>query len=263
MLLRAILFIPLGWLSWVVHATCLPPQSDQPYHQQPNWYVVDGDTLHFSPSKKLRLAMINAPELGRDGRPDQPYAQAAKSAAQAFLTSGSLTWRASNEAKDRYGRWLGSVLNQQGEWLGAHLVSQGLAYVISVGKNSAPECLWRLESQAQSNRLGLWNSDLGQTLDSTSIGPDQGGFMLLQGRVEKLAVAADHWYVDLSGAVTLKISQSRWRDLGGTEPDAWLGKQVRVRGWLSWRKLSRKQRQQGFKPARLTVQHPHMLTLVD
>ena len=245
------------------HASCLPPQSNHPLQQQTSWYVVDGDTLHFSKRKKLRLAMINAPELGRDGRPDQPYAQAATSAAQAFLGSGSLTWRAGNEAKDRYGRWLGSAFNQQGEWLGAYLVSHGLAYVISVGKNSAPECLWRLEAQAQRNRVGLWNSPLGQILDSNSMGPYAGGFMLLKGVVEKVAVARNHWYVDLQGDVTLKINQAMWRDLGGADPAAWLGRQVNVRGWLSWRKLSRKQRQQGFKPTRLTVQHPHMLTVLD
>lgn len=241
------------------YAACLPPTSDQAVRLQSNWYVVDGDTLHFSKRNKLRLAMINAPELGRDGRPDQPYAQAATSAAQAFLASGSLTWRAGHEAKDRYGRWLGSVFNQHGEWLGAHLVSQGLAYVISVGKNSAPECLWRLEAHAQRNRLGLWSSALGQALDSNSIRSYQGGFMLLKGTVEKVAVAQNHWYVDLQGSVTLKIDQSMWRDFGGTDPVEWLGRQVNVRGWVSWRKLSKQQRQKGFKPALLYVQHPHML----
>jgi endonuclease YncB( thermonuclease family) len=245
------------------YAECLPPASGSALQQEANWYVVDGDTLHFPNRKKLRLAMINAPELGRDGRPDQPYAQAAKLAAEVFLADGSLSWQAGKEAKDRYGRWLGSVFNQQGEWLGAHLVSQGLAYAISVGDNAAPECLWRLEAHARRQQLGLWDSALGHELYSHKIRPNQAGFMLLQGKVENIAEARGHWYVDLQGEVTLKINQAMWRDLGGVDPHAWLGQQVRVRGWLSWRKLSRKQRQKGFKPARMSLQHPHMLTVVN
>lgn len=258
--LRIFLF-SLWWLSFTASAACLPPDSKHSLRQEANWYLVDGDTLHFSSRKKLRLAMINAPELGRDGRPDQPFAKAATEAVHAFLGEGDLTWRPGNEAKDRYGRWLGSVLNDQGEWLAAHLVSQGLAYAISVGVNEAPPCLWRLEAQAKRLQLGLWASALGHYHSSQGIGSDESGFMLLRGTVDKIAAASGHWYVDLEGAVTLKIKRQQWQSHAGDEPTNWLGKEVRVRGWVSWRKLSKQQRQRGFKPAVLYVQHPHMLSV--
>ncbi|MCP4790795.1 MAG: hypothetical protein GY881_11240 [Gammaproteobacteria bacterium] len=36
-------------------------------------------------AKRLRLAQINTPELGRNDRPEQPMAVAAKQSVQAFL----------------------------------------------------------------------------------------------------------------------------------------------------------------------------------
>ncbi len=258
---RYFCFTILTSASCVAQAACLPPASSHQLQFASNWYLVDGDTLHLADRKKLRLAMINTPELGRDGRPDQPFAQAAKLAVQDFLAQGTLYWQPGKEDKDRYGRWLGSVFNVQYEWLAAHLVERGLAYVISVGDNVAPTCLWQLEAQARYQQLGLWSSDLGRYQHSQSIGPAQAGFMLLRGQVEKIARAGAYWYVDLSGTTTLKIEQQQWLRLGGDDPHNWLGQEVAVRGWVSWRELSKKQRQRGFKPARLLVQHPHMLSM--
>ena len=57
----------------------------------------------------------------------------------------------------------------------------------------------------------------------------------------------------------LRINKKLWADAGGQQPHAWLNKQVQVRGWLIWRKLSDSQLQREFKQGVLNLTHPHML----
>lgn len=40
--------------------------------------VLDGDTVRLGDGRSVRLIGINAPELGRKGRPSEPYAEAAR-----------------------------------------------------------------------------------------------------------------------------------------------------------------------------------------
>lgn len=47
--------------------------------------VLDGDTVRLSDGRSVRLIGINAPELGRKGRPSEPYAEAARQRLQALI----------------------------------------------------------------------------------------------------------------------------------------------------------------------------------
>ena len=47
--------------------------------------VIDGDTLRLQDGRSVRLIGINAPEIGRKGQSDEPYAVAARRRLQALV----------------------------------------------------------------------------------------------------------------------------------------------------------------------------------
>ena len=61
---------------------CTPPG---PAREAIVGHVVDGDTLRTSDGELIRLLGLNTPELGRDGRPDEPGADAARDALACLL----------------------------------------------------------------------------------------------------------------------------------------------------------------------------------
>jgi endonuclease YncB( thermonuclease family) len=259
--------LAIGLLAYSLLAMgqCDAPQLNGPRQIIDTWRVVDGDTLHIDADQRLRLAMVNTPELGRNSLPDQPLARAAKQAVIAFMqASREVFWQVGLDqrqqpARDHYGRWLGQIYNAQGDWLAAHLVAQGLAFVISVSPRAAPACLWQLEAQARAAGVGIWSSALGHPVAAARIEPPVGGFMLLDGEVIKVSHSQRDWYVELDGDVVLRINKKRWAGASGGTPETWLHQQVQARGWLIWRKLSAKQRQRGFKAGLMNISHPHML----
>jgi micrococcal nuclease len=82
--------------------------------------VVDGDTLWLADGEKVRLAGIDAPELGHEeeGRAEQYYAAQAKSLLESLVAGRDL--RVESLGRDDYGRLLGLV------WVGDTLVNQTL-----------------------------------------------------------------------------------------------------------------------------------------
>ena len=233
------------------------------------WYVIDGDTLDIGADQRLRLAMINTPELGRPGAVDQPQARAAKQAVINFMHSSEHTfWRVSDTAsveqqQDRYGRHLGMLYNAKGDWLAEHLVAQGLAFVVSMPPYVAPDCLWQQESLARQAARGVWSTRLGQELEAAEITASDAGFALVVGKVSKVLSAKHDWFVELDGDIALRINKQQWRGHAGEDPETWLHQQVSVRGWLAWRSLSKAQRQRGYKHGLLDLSHPHMLQLAE
>lgn len=262
------LFLPLLLgLSLSVQAQCLKP-TEGAGKAIFKWYVFDGDTLDVGADKRLRLAFINTPELGRSGAADQPQAQAAKQAAVDFMqTSKQVYWQTDSKAppeqqRDRYGRYLGMVYNAKGDWLAEQLVSDGLAFV-SIPPHVAPACLWQQEADARAAGKGIWATTLADVVPASEISADDGGFVLVVGKVSKVESAKRDWYVELDGDIALRINKQRWLKHAGENPNTWLGEQVRVRGWLAWRSLSKSQRKRGYKHGVMVLTHPHMISMLE
>ena len=266
---RLCLVLGLLITSHLALGQCVPPVSEGPWKSIDSWRVIDGDTLHFEANQRLRLAMVNTPEIGRNGRPNEPFALAAKQAVNDFMaTSKALYWQVGLDerqqpARDRYGRWLGQVYNAQGDWLAATLVAKGLAFATSFAPNPAPDCLWRLEAQAKQAGKGVWSSKLGLSQAAADMHPPEGGFILLNGEVTKISNSQYYWYLELDGDVVVRLNKRRWTGAGGTEPQTWLNRQIQTRGWLHWRKLSASQQQRNFKRGMIKINHPHMLAVTN
>ncbi|WP_423814444.1 thermonuclease family protein, partial [Pseudomonas viridiflava] len=73
--------------------------------------VVDGDSLRLSDGRSVRMIGLNTPELGKQGRSDEPLAVAARLRLQALVdaSGGRVGLRPGKQVKDHYGRTLAHI----------------------------------------------------------------------------------------------------------------------------------------------------------
>ena len=116
------------------------------------WRVVgvhDGDTVtcldESNQQQKVRLAEIDAPEIGQD------YGKVSREVL-AEMVFGK-TVEVTEDGKDRYGRWIGH-LTSNGVDVNRQMIATGNAWHYE--DYSRDTSLAALQSQAQSQRLGLW-----------------------------------------------------------------------------------------------------------
>lgn len=130
-----------------------PPQSSANRSVGPHlWRVVgvhDGDTVtcldESNQQQKVRLAEIDAPEIGQD------YGKVSREAL-AEMVFGK-TVEVTEDGKDRYGRWIGH-LSSNGVDVNRQMIATGNAWhYVDYSRDTS---LAALQSQAQSQRLGLW-----------------------------------------------------------------------------------------------------------
>lgn len=118
--------------------------------------IADGDTLTVLDAQKvqhkIRLAGIDTPERR------QPFGQRAREALSALVFQKVVL--VLTEKKDRYGRWVGKVINN-GRDVNLVLVVDGLAwhYKKYADEQSASDRLLyaNAEEDARSKRRGLWS----------------------------------------------------------------------------------------------------------
>ncbi|WP_256737459.1 thermonuclease family protein [Pseudomonas sp. dw_358] len=223
-------------------------------------HVVDGDTLRLQDGRSVRLIGLNAPELGRKGRSDEPFAVAARQRLQALVraSDGRLLLQPGREASDKYGRTLAHLYSLNGTNLETQLLAQGLAYQIAVAPNvDRADCQRRAELQARAAGLGLWRRSPMVAASQVS----QSGFALVSGTVGEVQRNRGGLWLNLSDSLVLHIAA---RDQARFD-DQWLarykGQAVEVRGWV----LDRSRRggsQRGQARWMLTLSDPSMLQLV-
>jgi len=230
-----------------------------------NWRVLDGDSLGLPAGHRLRLGQINTTEMASKGRPAEAFAQQGKDQlTQQLRQQDAIFLQLLPAIKDHYGRWLVKLYDGNGLNVEASLVTQGLAYVISMDSQGAAQCLWQQEKVARSQGLGLWQSSISQVHKASVLTAKQGGFMRLKGAVSDISQSQHYWYIGLEGHVVIKIAKLRlaWAPLritSQTQLEQWIGQTITTRGWLAWRKLNKKQRKKGFKSGVMDLNHVHML----
>lgn len=134
---------------WHFPALAFCPLPDRP-QQVAVRQVVDGDTLRLVDGRSVRLIGINAPEIGRNGRTSEPYAEAAKRRLQALVkaSDGRVGLVPGIDAKDKYGRTLAHIYSRSGDNLEAQLLGEGLGYRVAV----APMCASAAANSSPSRR---------------------------------------------------------------------------------------------------------------
>lgn len=193
--------------------------------------VIDGDTLRLQDGRSVRLIGINAPEIGRQGRGDEPYAVAARRRLQALVddSDGLVGLQLGRESQDRYQRTLAHVYGRGGLNFEAQLLAEGLALQVAVAPNvEQVACQQQAERAARKAGLGLWR----QSPAIAAAQVERAGFALLGGRVSKVERDRAGVWIELDDSVVLHVAPKVF----ALFPEGWLdalkGRRVEARGWV-------------------------------
>jgi endonuclease YncB( thermonuclease family) len=198
--------------------------------------VMDGDSVALDTGLRVRLAEVEAPAAGYNGRADEPGTAAARSVLergglgrQARLWYGGLS-------RDRYERAIAHVIasDEVGSdvWLNGFAVRQGGARVRTYPDNAKrARRLLALEQEARAAKRGLWAEDHWRVraLDDLDGAPY---FAIVEGAVASVGTrAGDGDAVLTRDGIRFDVGER----LGAADVDLRAGAKVRVRGRIDTR----------------------------
>jgi endonuclease YncB( thermonuclease family) len=234
-------------------------------------YVIDGDTVVLADGRHLRLIGINAPELGKDGAPDQPLAREARTRLVSLVEKRRVTLGFERESEDHYGRLLAHIVLPDGRDVEEILLREGLAWAVAVPPNVGKlPVLVAAENEARSAQRGVWGEPSYAPTPVEKLTPQDTGFRFIEGTIRRRAQRHNVIYLDFTPSVALLIPGKDWDKYfdvqgstnvaGGRKPGATkgnpsdlVGHRVVARGWLTESKGR----------LHLRVSHPAMLTWRD
>jgi micrococcal nuclease len=133
--------------------------------------VVDGDTIRVvaepdssveaGGSIRVRLLNVDAPEVGRDGAPDECGAAQASRLVESMLAPGDLVWAAADlEDRDVHDRPLRAVWTAEGDFVNERLVADGWAVAVLFPPNERFHAVMvAAERRARAAGVGVWSLD--------------------------------------------------------------------------------------------------------
>ncbi|MFW5792178.1 MAG: thermonuclease family protein [Desulfohalobiaceae bacterium] len=121
-------------------------------------WVADGDTLFLQDGETVRLKGVDAPELGRDGEPDQHHARKSRDGLAGLVEHRVLSLELDGQKRDRYDRLLAWVRLPDGRLLQEVLLERGLVFVYPHPGDSLRhhDALLRTQQRAMDARRGFW-----------------------------------------------------------------------------------------------------------
>ncbi|GAA0793749.1 thermonuclease family protein [Marinobacterium sediminicola] len=199
-------------------------------------HVYDGDTLRLQDGRKVRLVGVNTPEMGRDGRADEPYAREARNWLKQRADRQRVYLLPGSESRDRYGRLLAHLYLPDGRLAAEWMVREGLGYALAMGSDERlADCLFEAEQEARQKSERLWQQSPVAAGDVS-----QSGFAVVRGRVTRITPTRRGLYIDLDQHLALFLSEDVVDEVGA---DLWqTGQVLEARGWL----VDRLQRQQNL-----------------
>ena len=222
-------FVPGIWLATAqAEVFCPAPASVVEASVQ---RVVDGDTVRLKDGRSVRMIGLNAPETGKKGRTDEPFAVAARQRLQALVqaSGGRVGLVSGRESKDHYGRTLAHLYGANGENLEAQLLAEGLGFQVGVAPNvDLVACQQAAENSARQARLGLWRQSPVQTVAQL----ERSGFALVTGRVSKIERNRGGIWIELQGSLVLRIAPDLVSRFDATLLEGLQGRIIEARGWV-------------------------------
>ena len=211
-------------------------------------YVYDGDTLTLHDDRKVRLIGINTPEMGRKGKPHQPYSIEAKNALKSlFSADRSIRLLHGIDDEDRYGRMLAHGFLDDGENIQVKLLKQGLASAIMISPNTRfASCYLEQERSARCAGKGIWKKK--RILEAGKLKPNDKGFQIVRGKVKSINSNSKGIWINLEDKLTIGIRPDNRHLFDLSQIKQLLDQPVIVRGWINSSKKS--------TPYYLRVRHP-------
>ena len=246
-------FMPAIWLSTALAYCPAPAGLTQVAVQR----VVDGDTLRLSDGRSVRMIGLNTPELGKQGRSDEPFAMAARKRLETLVadSGGRVGVLPGKESKDHYGRTLAHLYSASGANLEAQMLADGLGFQVAVAPNvDLVACQQAAERDARQAGRGLWRQS--PVLKAEQI--QRSGFAVVSGRVSKVQRNRGGIWIELQDSLVLRVAPNLVGQLDNARLQALKGKQIEARGWVVDRS-----RRGGLKPGQprwlLPLTDPAML----
>ena len=231
-LITSAFFVLLLQSSFAVYAqTCTSSHTDA--HARVK-QVYDGDTLRLHDGRKLRFIGINTPELGRNGEPDEPLAQAAKSRLKQFIPAGArVALVYGKQRKDRHGRTLAHVFTMDGLNVSAQLIREGLAFAIVVPPNDGfVECYFDAEKDASKQGNGIWAVAYYQSVEVKALPDSTRGFKRVQGKITGIGQSKRNIWLDMGKNFSLKLSRKNLHYFADNPVEQMINRTISVRGWV-------------------------------
>ncbi len=219
-------------------------------------HVSDGDTLILADGRHLRLIGVNTPEMGRDGKADEPGAIAARDRLRrlVFVNGNQVALRYDRERHDRYGRTLAHLFLRDGRNLSALLIAAGAGFPITIPPNEwQAECYHRLGEQARRSGLGVWSEPGLGPLDAERLHPGERGFRRVRGRVSHVSESPGAVWINLGRGFALRIKREHLSRFSASELQDLTGRDVEAMGWLYYRRGQ----------LRMGLLHPSALRVLD
>ncbi len=220
-------FVSAIWLSGA-QAFCPAPAGLTSVAVQ---RVVDGDTLRLSDGRSVRMIGLNTPELGKQGRSDEPFALAARKRLQALIdaSGGRVGLLPGKQAKDHYGRTLAHIYSAGGANLEAQMLADGLGFQVAVAPNvDLVACQQAAERSARKAGRGLWRQS--PVLKAEQI--QRSGFAVISGRVSKVQRNRGGIWIELQDALVLRVAPNLVGQFDNAGLSALKGKRIEARGWI-------------------------------
>lgn len=195
--------------------------------------VHDNATLDLTDGRRVRLAAIQLP------RPGWPRAEEGRAALAQLTTGKTIDLAFADRGTDRHGDLLAYVFIGDA-WLQADLIQGGFARAYS--RSDTRRCasaLLKREAAARTAKRGIWANTFYRVRKPEELGADIGTFQLVEGKVASVRIGRERAYLnfgpDYRTDFTITISARDTKRLvkDGIDPASWVGKTVRVRGWLS------------------------------
>lgn len=204
-------------------------------------WVTDGDTLRLTNGQLVRFIGINAPEMGRDGKPDEPFAKAAKAELQKLLAKDkTIGLRVDRELRDRHGRVLAHVFTADGRSVEEHLLRQGLAAHVVIPPNDWHlACYQAAEAEARQKGLGVWR-EFYRPIPVAQLPRDTQGFRVISGTIERIGEGKYSLWLNFPGlegegpreGVALRIPVKDLKYFTQYDVRRLRGQKVVARGWM-------------------------------
>lgn len=197
-------------------------------------HVVDGDSVILTDQRQVRLIGINAPEFGKDGRPDEPLAGAARDRLRELVQGKNVQLVLEEEQRDHYGRWLAHLRLPDDTRVEEILLKEGLAAAIAIPPNvSQVHRLFAAEAMARAARRGIWGSATAKPLPAESLASAHTGFRFVRGRITHVGRSRKYVYLDMGPRFALRIRHADWKQYFRGQPEDWRGARIKARGWIS------------------------------
>jgi endonuclease YncB( thermonuclease family) len=193
--------------------------------------VIDGDTLRLGDGRSVRMIGLNTPELGKQGRSDEPFAVAARQRLQALVeaSGGRVGLRPGKQAQDHYGRTLAHIYSASGANLEAQMLADGLGFQVAVAPNvDLVACQQAAERSARQAGRGLWRQS--PVVKSGQI--QRSGFAVVSGRVSKVQRNRGGIWIELHDSLVLRVAPNLVGQFDNARWPALKGKQIEARGWI-------------------------------